>query len=96
MIKMRKRNFKTKFQIWLRHMGLLCKKPVETRKRIRVSHTVYPEGIVSPIDAERAVWVENKKSGIKGCMFDVDARSCECGVKSIDDFARGNCAKKKK
>jgi len=29
-------------------------------------------------------------------MFDVDAQKCECGVKSIDDFARGNCSKKKK
>jgi hypothetical protein len=29
-------------------------------------------------------------------MFDVDTQKCKCGVKSIDDFARGNCSKKKK
>ena len=93
---MRKRNIKTKLLLWFRYRGMLCKKPVEKKRRIKVSHTVYPEGVVSPIDAERAVWVENKKSTIKGCMFDVDKKSCSCGVKSIDDFARGNCKKKTK
>jgi hypothetical protein len=93
---MRKRNIKTKLLLFLRRKGILCRKPTEKKRRIKISHTVYPEGIVSPIDAERAVWVENKKSGIKGCVFDVDGRKCECGVKSIDDFARGNCKKKKK
>jgi hypothetical protein len=93
---MRKRNIKTKLLLWLRHRGMLCKKPVEVKRRIKISHTVYPEGNISPIEAERAVWVENKKAGIKGCMFDVDKKSCTCGVKSIDDFARGNCKKKKK
>jgi hypothetical protein len=93
---MRKRNIKTKLLLWFRHRGMLCKKPVEKKRRIKVSHTVYPGGNISPIEAERAVWVENKKAGIKGCMFDVDTQKCKCGVKSIDDFARGNCKKKTK
>ena len=93
---MRKRNTKTKFHLWLRRIGMLCKKPVKQKQRIRISRTIYPNGDVSPIDAERAVWVENKKSAIKGCKFNVDTQSCECGVKSMDDFARGNCVKNSK
>jgi hypothetical protein len=35
---------KTKFKSFLRRLGLLCKKPTEPSKRIRVSRTLWPDG----------------------------------------------------
>jgi len=35
---------KTKFKSFLRRLGLLCKRPTEPSKRIRVSKTVYHDG----------------------------------------------------
>jgi hypothetical protein len=35
---------KTKFKSFLRRLGLLCKKPTEPSKRIRVSKTLWPDG----------------------------------------------------
>jgi len=77
----------------LRKAGMLCKKPTETKQRLRVSHTIYPDNRVSPIDAERAVWVENKKRALKDCMFDTSTNTCKCGVGSIDMFAINGCKK---
>ena len=91
-----KRDFKTRLKLMLRHMGMLCKKPVPEKHRIRIAYTIYPEGRERPIDAERAVWVENKKSANKSCKFDVDKRRCECGVGSIDQFAHTGCPTKLK
>jgi hypothetical protein len=40
--------FKTKtkahFQLFLRRLGLLCKKPTEPTKRVRISKTINPDG----------------------------------------------------
>ena len=91
----RKRNLSTKFLLALRHVGMLCKKPVEPKTGIKISHTVYPDGYISPVDSARHVWLENKKSGIKNCEFDIDAGKCEhCGI-TVDGFSRGECTKRK-
>ena len=91
----RKRDFSTKFLLALRHLGMLCKKPVQPKPKIKIMHTVYPDGYVSPIDSEIHVWLENKKSGIKNCEFDIDAGKCDrCGI-TKDGFARGECSKRK-
>jgi hypothetical protein len=39
-----RKKVKAKIKSSLRKMGLLCKKPTEPSKRIRISHTVYPDG----------------------------------------------------
>jgi hypothetical protein len=91
----RKRNLSTKFLLALRHLGMLCKKPVPVKPVIKISHTVLPDGYISPIDSARHVWLENKKSGIKNCEFDIDAGRCErCGL-TVDGFSRGECTKRK-
>ena len=41
---MTNKRLKSKFKLFLRRAGMICKKPVETSKRIRVSKTVYPNG----------------------------------------------------
>jgi hypothetical protein len=35
---------KARFQSFLRRLGLLCKKPIETTKYIKVSKTIFPDG----------------------------------------------------
>ena len=90
---MTKKRLKYRVFSFLRDLGMLCKKPIEPKKRLRVAHTIYPDRRVSPIDAERAVWVENKKKALKGCMFNTDTNTCKCGLKSIDDFAYRGCEK---
>jgi hypothetical protein len=35
---------KARFQSFLRRLGLLCKKPIEPTKRIRISRTINPDG----------------------------------------------------
>ena len=46
--------FKTKtkahFQLFLRRLGLLCKKPTEPTKRIRISKTINPDGSTTQHD----------------------------------------------
>jgi hypothetical protein len=42
-----KRKFKSKFKLALRRVGLLCKQPVETTRRIRISHTRNPDGSIT-------------------------------------------------
>lgn len=93
----RKRNIETKFLLVLRHLGMLCKKPqVKVDNRIRISHTVYPDGKrFTPIEAERHVWLENKKSGYKNCEFNVDTYTCKACSLDLEDFIVGGCIKKK-
>jgi hypothetical protein len=94
---MRKRDFKTSFLLMLRHAGMLCKKPVEPKRKIRVSHTVYPNGNqeIRPIDAEIHVFLQNKKAAFPECRFDIESRRCTCGVMGIDQFAAEGCSVKK-
>jgi hypothetical protein len=41
---------KTKFQSFLRRIGLLCKKPTEPTKRVRISKTLWPDGTTTKHD----------------------------------------------
>jgi hypothetical protein len=41
---------KTKFKSFLRRLGLLCKKPTEPSKRIRISQTINPDGSTTKHD----------------------------------------------
>jgi hypothetical protein len=41
---------KTKFKSFLRRLGLLCKKPTEPSKRIRISKTINPDGTATEHD----------------------------------------------
>jgi hypothetical protein len=41
----RKRTIKTKLFLWLRKVGMLCKKPVYRKPIIKVARTVYPDGV---------------------------------------------------
>lgn len=94
---MKKRGFKTSFLLMLRHAGMLCKKPVEPKRRIRVARTVYPNGYseMRPIDAEIHVFLQNKKAAFPECRYDVEARRCSCGVMGADLFAAEGCSVKK-
>lgn len=94
---MKKRGLKTSFLLMLRHAGMLCKKPVEPKKRIRVARTVYPNGYseMRPIDAEIHVFLQNKKAVSPSCRFDVEARRCSCGVMGVDQFAAEGCPSNK-
>jgi hypothetical protein len=38
---------KAKFKSFLRRLGLLCKKPSQSSKRVRVSKTIWPNGTVT-------------------------------------------------
>ena len=41
---------KARFKSFLRRLGLLCKKPTEPTKRIRISKTINPDGTVTKHD----------------------------------------------
>jgi hypothetical protein len=40
------KTFKTKFQLFLRRFGMLCKKPQIPQKGVRISRTIMPDGEV--------------------------------------------------
>lgn len=39
-----KKKVKSKFKLFLRSIGMLCKKPTEPSKRIRIKKTINPDG----------------------------------------------------
>jgi hypothetical protein len=39
-----KKKVKSKFKLFLRSLGMLCKRPTEPSKRIRISKTLWPDG----------------------------------------------------
>jgi hypothetical protein len=83
----RKRNIETYLLLFLRRIGMICKKPRPHKYEIRIQSTCYPDEQVTSIEAEQHVWILNKMSGRKNCKFDTKTRVCECGVKGIDEFA---------
>ena len=89
-----KRNLKTRVLLFMRRNGFLCKvtKP-KPSKQLRISHTVYPDKQLSPIDTEVYVYLQNKKSSYKNCEFDVLSRKCICGV-TLDNFGAFGCPNK--
>jgi hypothetical protein len=42
----RKRNIKTSFLILLRHLGMLCKRPQQPKKGLRISKSLMPDGTI--------------------------------------------------
>jgi len=42
-----KKKIKSRFKLMLRRLGMLCKRPVETTTRIRISQTINPDGSVT-------------------------------------------------
>lgn len=87
---MKKRSFKILILRSMRRIGLLCKKPV-TLKPMKLVRTVYPDGYYNDLDSEIHVFIQNKKSAFKNCMFDENSHSCVCGKRSLDQFAREGC-----
>ena len=72
------KRLKYKFLSYLRSINLLCKKHVETTKRVRVSKTVYPNGEIvehgkiekvpenkHSFESELHVWREIHKETVK-------------------------------
>lgn len=71
-----KRKFKAKAMLALRSIGLLCKRPAETTRRIRISKTLNPDGTITEhgklteqplyegntFDAELHIWKEIHKN----------------------------------
>jgi hypothetical protein len=75
---MTNKRLKSKFKLFLRKIGMLCKKPVEPSKRVRVSKTVYPNGEIvehgkiekvpenkHSFESELHVWREIHKETVK-------------------------------
>ena len=75
---MTKKRLKYRFLSYLRGMNVLCKKPVETSKHIRVSKTIYPDGEIvehgkikklpenkHSFESELHVWKEIHKETVK-------------------------------
>jgi len=91
-----KRNLKTHFLLFLRRNGFLCKisKP-KPLKKLLISHTVYPDKTLSPLDTEVYIYLQTKKSSYRNCEFDVLSRTCVCGV-SLDKFGANGCPNKTK
>ena len=87
---MRKR-FKVRVFSMLRKLGLLCKAPAPyVKPRIRIKHTVYPSDSVTPLEAEIHNVLTMKKSLYKSCKFDLETRTCECGI-DINKFGAYGC-----
>jgi len=83
----RKRNIETYLLLFLRRLGMICKSKRPHKYEIKIQSTCYPPERASAIEAEQHVWILNKLSGRKNCQFDVNTRTCSCGVKTIEEFA---------
>lgn len=90
----RKRNLKTKLFLQLRKWGMICRKPQPYTHRLRIAKTVLPDGTPSSIEAEEYVFLQNKKLSMPKCGFDIDTKTCGCGV-SFQEFLTGQCVKSK-
>jgi len=103
--------FKTKakiqFKLLLRRLGFLCKKPTKITRRLKISHTINPDGTITVydkpifslpentygIESEIHVFLEEKKLANPKCQFDTNAKTCVCG-KTIEDFLINKCINK--
>ena len=83
----RQRNIETYLLLFLRKIGMLCKPQRPLKYEIKIQSTCYPDTQVTSIEAEQHVWILNKMSSRKDCLFDSTTRTCKCGVKSIEEFA---------
>jgi hypothetical protein len=90
---MKKRNAKTRFLIFLRKYGFICKKTKPKKLKIRVQSTVYPDDGISVIEAMVHNFLENKK--IYKCEFDINTKFCEKCQCNLDMFLINHCINKK-
>jgi len=98
---------KTQFKLLLRRLGLLCKKPTKVPRRLRISHTINPDGTITVYDkpifslpeniysleSEIHVVLEEKKLANPGCKFDTNTKTCVCG-KTVEEFSINKCINK--
>lgn len=85
----RQKKAKTSLLLFLRKLGLICRKPRQHKYVLRIQSTYHPDESVSSIEAEQHVWMLSKLSARKGCEFNPETRTCPCGVKTIEQFAAG-------
>ena len=90
----RKRNLQTTLLLQLRKLGMICRKLQPYTHRLRIAKTVFPEGTPSSIEAEEYVFLQNKKLSMPKCGFDIDTKTCGCGI-SFQEFLTGQCVKSK-
>lgn len=90
---MKRKSLKTFIFLRLRRMGMLCRKPRPYKPVVRVSKTVLPDKQLTNIDREVHVYLETKKTAAKGCKFDTDTRTCECGY-TMEIFGEKGCKNK--
>lgn len=97
---------KTQFKLFLRRLGFLCRKPTKVTRRLRISHTLNPDGTITIYDqpifslpknsygleSEIHVFLEEKKSVNPGCKFNTNAKTCVCG-KTMEEFLTNKCIK---
>ena len=88
-----KRNTLTYFLLFLRRNGFLCRIARRKPSTLLISHTVYPDVQLSSIDTEVHIYLQNKKSSAKNCVFNVTTRSCVCGI-SLEKFGEKGCPNK--
>jgi hypothetical protein len=84
------RNWKTPLLIFLRKLGLLCRKPQPPKPGLRIGSTVYPKDSIPMVKWMADDYLQRKKDSYKLCKFDVENRTCECGV-SLEKFGEKGC-----
>ena len=90
---MKRKSLKTFIFLRLRRIGMLCRKPRPYKPVVRVSKTVLPDQQLTNIDREIHVYLETKKVAAKGCKFDTEQRTCECGY-TMNLFGEKGCKNK--
>jgi hypothetical protein len=100
----RKRNFQTSIYLALRRMGMLCKTPKPTPRKIYIQKTIQPDGrqiiYTEPLDSipenpyslqsEIGVFLADKKISKPGCKFDIASQQCICG-NTTNEFLTLTC-----
>lgn len=82
------RSLKSKVLIVMRRMGIITKKSYMRPMKVRT--VISSEANVSPIQSQQHVFILNKLSVKKGCMFSAETRSCQCGA-SLNEFLLNKC-----
>jgi hypothetical protein len=88
-----KRNWKIYCFLALKKLGLLCKVPPPQKLKVRVQSTVHPPEHISTLDVQILHYLQSKKNSYSKCKFDVEKRTCECGV-TLEKFGEKGCNNK--
>jgi hypothetical protein len=81
---MKKGGFKSSVLIFLRKINLISKKQMEL-KPMKVRTVVGYDDIYTDLEVQRHVFIINKLSVRKGCEFNPETKSCDCGA-NLDEF----------